>query len=138
MAIALGCVLALLAIVAVVLLIVQGPRVDIIVGSVFIASVGALLIYNGVRRHRGTRGLSPNDTVRFTAPYAFEIDDDALHFPGYLGQPAETWPRATTQAEVNASGSLVLAHEGFRRRTYLARVLARPAAETLALIGAKR
>ena len=140
-------VLAVVAGVALVLVALAGVVVTILgadvaggllFGCAFLAAMGALLVYTGVRRLMRL-GSVVGDRVRLAAPHAFRITDSAIEFPAYLEMDAESWPRVGTTVRVGrrvGMETLVLEHPGRPTRRYPARMLREPPGEIAARVRA--
>lgn len=111
-------------------------------GGVFTSSVGALMLWNGLRVRRVLRGAPRDRRTALPLPdHAFAVDGDRVEFPAGPGAPAESWSLAETScAAVRRLGvtMLRLSAAGRRTRTYAQRVLADPVADLVQRIEAAR
>jgi hypothetical protein len=138
---AFGGVLALLAAAGLVVTLVQDGISARLLGVAFVGGFGAILMWNGTRFMRHLPPGADGDRVQFSAPFAFAISDDAIHFPGRFGADPEDWPLAETMVEAapgRSGRSLALRCPGKKPRRFIARALVMSPGEISRLVEDRR
>jgi len=117
-------------------------RVDVrLLGLAFLGVAAVFMIWNAIRYLRHLPSGSDADPVKFTAPFAFVISDDALHFPGRFDTDPDDWPLAETVVVATAGrsgGSLVLRCPGRKSRRFFGKALVLPPSEISRLVEERR
>lgn len=136
-----GGLLALLAAAGLVVTLVQDGISARLLGVVFVGGSAAILIRNGTHFMRHLPPGADGDHVQFSAPHAFSISDDTIHFPGRFGADPEDWPLAETLIEATpggSGGSLALRCPGRKHRRFVARALVMSPGEISRLVEDRR
>lgn len=138
-----GPLLILLAVYGVVTALITSSRPDNVsaVALLLLALAGSFMLWLSIRTRRGFWEKKLEDQVNFVTPYEFCITDDTVEFPASFNQKAESWPLATTTAEIEprrTSSRLLLRHPGRKQRSYFTTALREAPEEILSVIRARQ